>query len=157
MSRKTYQVVRTSSKKTRNLNGKVNIVDGYMLKSRGRSFNVLKTSVSNIRVVNREFVHNLVKKKVDTRFDDLMKKLVLLLISDDDTGESARLILDRIERFRQEIKNKYKMYLTKKELDEMAKQLVHLQKEAKMKMILITNRQIFEMPERQVEVPHRSR
>lgn len=154
---KTYKVVRISSKKKRNLDGKVCIVDGYMLKPRGRNFTVLKTSVSNIRVISREFIHTLVKKKVDIRFESLMKKLVLLLISDDDTGESARLILDRVERFRQEIKNKYKMYLTKKELEEMAKQLVHMQKEARMKMILIANRQVFDMPERQVEVSHRSR
>ena len=153
---KTYKVVRSSTKKIRKLDGKICIVDGYMLKSRSRSFTFLKTSVSNIRVINREFIHNLVKKKVDIRFENLMKKLVLLLISDDDTGESARLILDRVERFRQEIKNKYKMYLTKKELDEMAKQLIHLQKEAQMKMILISNRQIFEMPEREVS-SHRSR
>ncbi len=157
MSKKTYKVVRPSSKKQRKLNGKINIVDGYMLKSRSNSFTVLKTSVCNIRVINREFIHNLVKKKVDIRFENLMEKLVLLLISDDDTGESARLILDRIERFRQEIKNKYKMYLAKKELDEMAKQLVHLQKEAKMKMILIANRQVFDMPDKQVQSPHRSR
>ena len=154
---KTYKVVRASSKKMRKLDGKINIVDGYMLKSRSRSFTFLKTSVSNIRVINREFIHNLVKKKVDIRFENLMKKLVLLLISDDDTGESARLILDRVEKFRQEIKNKYKMYLTKKELDELARQLVHMQKEAKMKMILISNRQVFEMPEREMSSPHRSR
>ena len=39
-------------------------------------------------------------------------------------------VLNRIEKFRQEIKYKYRSYLEKKEISLMAKQLRNLQKEA---------------------------
>ena len=68
-----------------------------------------------------------------------MKQLTELLISDDDTGESFRLVLDRIEKFRQEIKNKYRRFLEKKELEIMAKQLSALQKQAKIEFAELQN------------------
>ena len=106
-----------------------------MLVSRRKKFMLDKnTSVVHIRVLNKKFIHNLVKKKVDIRYEKLLKDLTLLLIT------------DQIERFRQEIKNKYKLYLTRKELDKMAKQLVHMQKEAHMKMIIAQNARIFDLP-----------
>ena len=144
MASKTYIVIRPENKKQRKLDGKINIADGYMLVSRNKKFLIGDSSVTHIKVTDKNLVHNLVKKKVDNRFEKLLKSLVMLLISDDDTGESVRLILDKIEKFRLEIKNKYKAYLKKKELDEMAKQLVHIQKEAHMKMVVVRQKNIFE-------------
>ncbi len=144
MASKTYIVIRPENKKQRKLDGKINITDGYMLISRNKKFLIGDSSITHIKVTEKKLIHNLVKKKVDKRFERLLKSLVMLLISDDDTGESVRLILDQVEKFRLEIKNKYKTYLKKKELDEMAKQLVHIQKEAQLKMSIITQKNIFE-------------
>ena len=54
----------------------------------------------------------------------------LISESDDEQG-TMREVLDRIEKFRQEIKNKYRSYLEKDELEKMSSQLKVLQKEAK--------------------------
>lgn len=67
-----------------------------------------------------------------------------LLTSDDDTGESLREALNRIEKFRQEIKNKYRHFLKKKELEEMGKQLKLFQQEAQIRFIELQNA-IYEM------------
>ena len=48
-------------------------------------------------------------------------------------------MLDRIEKFRQEIKNKYRRFLEKKELEIMAKQLSALQKQAKIEFAELQN------------------
>ena len=62
-----------------------------------------------------------------------------LLTSDDDTGESLREALNRIEKFRQEIKNKYRHFLKRQELEEMGKQLKLFQKEAQVRFIELQN------------------
>ena len=60
--------------------------------------------------------------------------LTELLISDDDSGESFREALNQIERFKVEIKSRYREYLKQKELEFMSKQLKALQKEATMRL-----------------------
>ncbi|MBR2246236.1 MAG: hypothetical protein IJ880_04290, partial [Bacilli bacterium] len=45
--------------------------------------------------------------------------------------------LNQIERFRRQIKNKYRAFLTRKELEKMSKQLKLLQMEAKNRMLEI--------------------
>ena len=63
------------------------------------------------------------------------KLLTNLLIDDDDSGDSLRVALNQIERFRIMIKNKYRNFLTKEEIETMSKQLVLLQKEAKKRLM----------------------
>ena len=69
------------------------------------------------------------------RFMTLME----LLTSDDETGETFREALNRIEKFRQEIKNKYRHFLKQKELEEMGKQLQLFQKEANLRFMQLQN------------------
>ena len=58
-----------------------------------------------------------------------------LLTSDDDTGDSLREALNRIEKFRQEIKNKYRHFLKQQELEAMAKHLKTFQQQANKRFI----------------------
>ncbi len=141
MAKKTYKLIEDKNNKAKKLNSKITIKDGYGLVSRKKNFMIEKTKVKNIKVMDKKLIHNLVKKKVDTKYEKLIKELITLLIVEDETGDSAEIILDQIEKFRQEIKIKYKMYLTKKELDDMAKQLIHIKKQAKLKLIIIMNNQ----------------
>ena len=77
----------------------------------------------------------MVEKKVSKEYQRLISILMDLLTSDDDTGESLREALNRIEKFRQEIKNKYRHFLKKRELEEMGKQLKLFQQEAQVRFI----------------------
>ena len=69
----------------------------------------------------------------------LINLLTDLLVSDDDSGDSYREALNQIEKFRMEIKNKYRRYLKKNELEKMSKQLMTLKKEATKKIIELQN------------------
>ena len=94
-------------------------------------------SVDNINLYNKYFCHHLVIKKVNKLYNKLLLLLTELLVTDDESGDTYREALNQIERFRIQIKNKYRMFLERKELEEMSKQLKLLQMEAKNKMISV--------------------
>ena len=73
------------------------------------------------------------------KYHKLIATLTELLVDDDDSGDSMREALNQIEKFRLEIKNKYRDYLKRKELELMSKQLVLLQKEANERLMEIRN------------------
>lgn len=112
---------------------------GFVLPTKSDGFNICGVRIKNIEVIDNELGRPLVSEYVSKKYRKLLKQLTELLISDDDTEESFRLVLDRIEKFRQEIKNKYRRFLEKKELEIMAKQLSALQKQAKIEFAELQN------------------
>lgn len=112
-----------------------NIV-GFSMPKR-KSFSVLDISIDNINLYNKYLSHHFVIKKVNKVYNKLLLLLTELLVTDDESGDTYREALNQIERFRLQIKNKYRMFLKKKELEEMSKQLKLLQMEAKNKMISV--------------------
>ncbi len=123
------------NKKAKIKNENINIldVDGFMMVSKNKCFHIEGQEIKKVKIVNKKLAGPLVVDRVNKKYKKLIRLLTELLISDDDTGESFSLALDEIEKFRQEIKNKYRNYLDKKELEMMAKQLSMFQKEAKSK------------------------
>ena len=117
---------------------------GFPMGSAKKVFVIKNTNIKNIIVMNNKLAHPLVEKKVSKEYQTLISILMELLTSDDDTGESLREALNRIEKFRQEIKNKYRHFLKKKELEEMGKQLKLFQQEAQIRFIELQNA-IYEM------------
>ena len=118
--------------------------NGFPMGSAKKVFVIKNTNIKNIIVMNNKLAHPLVEKKVSKEYQTLISILMELLTSDDDTGESLREALNRIEKFRQEIKNKYRHFLKKKELEEMGKQLKLFQQEAQIRFIELQNA-IYEM------------
>lgn len=114
-------------------------LDGFLIPSRGNKFRIHEMIVKDILVVDVMLAKGLVRDYVDKKYKKLIAELTELLISDDDTGEPFRIALNRIEKFRQEVKNKYRIYLEKKELEIMAKQLSTLQKQAKLEFAELQN------------------
>ena len=114
-------------------------LDGFLIPSRGNKFRIHEMIVKDILVVDVMLAKGLVRDYVDKKYKKLIAELAELLISDDDTGEPFRIALNRIEKFRQEVKNKYRIYLEKKELEIMAKQLSTLQKQAKLEFAELQN------------------
>ena len=80
--------------------------------------------------MNKKLANPIASKMVSEKYEKLIFYLTDLLTDDDDSGESYHEALNQIEKFRLEIKNKYREYLTRKELEKMSKQLSILQKEA---------------------------
>ena len=114
-------------------------IDGFLMASKRKVFKINGAEIREIKVVNKKFANPLVYKKVLQKYNMLINILTDLLVSDDDSGDSYREALNQIEKFRIEIKNKYRKYLKKNELEKMSKQLMTLKKEANKKIIELHN------------------
>ncbi len=114
-------------------------LDGFLMPSSRNGFNICNQKITYINVVDIELAKPIVRKFVSTKYKKLIKTLTDLLISDDDSGDTFRLALDKIEKFRMEVKNKYRRFLEQKELEIMAKQLSALQKQAKLEFAELQN------------------
>ena len=107
----------------------------FPMSSSKKVFRIKGSEITNIDICNKKMAHSLAYKKVEKKYKTLIKILTDLLTDDDDSGESFREALNQIERFRMMIKNKYRNFLTKQEIEIMSKQLVILQKEAKKRLM----------------------
>ncbi len=114
---------------------------GYPMVSKSHSVVIQGSPIKNILVMDSELIYVLVSKKVKVKYERLIKILTELLISGDDEGGSIQEAMNLIEKFRLEVKNKYRKYLKEKEIREMSVQLkvmqqVALQKEMEIKASL---------------------
>lgn len=129
-------------KKTGNLEDTKFSFDGIVIKSKNKTFNVNGCNIKNVLVINKVMADVLTIDLVSRKYNKLINKLMVLLTSDDDTGESFREALNLIEKFRLEIKIKYRKFLDKKILKQMALQLKQLQKEAEERILVLQNFQV---------------
>ena len=91
------------------------LIDGFSISSKKKSFNIKGTDVKNINISSKKLASPLVSNKVMKKYNKLLEYLTELLVSDDDTGDAMREALNHIEKFRLEIKIKYRKYLMKKD------------------------------------------
>lgn len=109
-------------------------VSGFPLGSDKKVFKINGCDIKEIKIGSTQLASPIVTEKVLKKYNILIKYLTELLLDDDDSGDAMREALNQIEKFRLEIKNKYRDYLKRKELEMMSKQLVLLQKEAKKRL-----------------------
>lgn len=119
----------------------INLIDGFSMGSKNKVFKIASEKVKGIIVYNSKLINNLVSKKVMTIYNKLIAYLTELILNSDDTdsGSAMREALNQIEKFRLEIKIKYRKYLKKKELEMMSKKLVKMQKIANDRLLEIHN------------------
>lgn len=121
------------------MEGILDDMPGFLLPSKQQYFMIHQQKIYRIKVISPILARPFIEKKVQKKYQKLLEILTELLLDDDDSGESFRIALNQIEKFRQEIKNKYRIYLEKKELTRMARQLSALQEEAKNNLIELQN------------------
>ena len=114
-------------------------LDGFMMGSKSKVYKINGNEVRDIKVMDTNLASSLVKQQVAKKYEKLITYLTDLLVDDDDSGDTYREALNQIEKFRQEIKNKYRKFLKQKELEMMSKKLVVLQKEANKRLFEIQN------------------
>ena len=115
------------------LNNKIN---SFLMGSKNKVYKIKGNPVKNIQISSKKLATPLVTTKVLKKYKELITYITELFFDDDDdTGDSYREALNQIEKFRLEIKNKYRDFLLKKELEMMSKQLVLLQKEANKRLL----------------------
>ena len=110
-------------------------IKGFLMSRRNKLFSVCDCEVKNILIVNKKLAHPFVSDMVTKKYERFIKKITELLISDDESGDAFREALNQIEKFRMELKNKYRDFLMKKEMELMSKQLTTLQKEANVRLM----------------------
>ena len=110
---------------------------GVIMPSRRKEFMILDMDFENINLISKRIAHPFVSRKVFKLYSKLLLILTELLVTDDESGDTYMEALNQIERFRRQIKNKYRDFLTKKELEKMSKQLKLLQMEAKNRLLEI--------------------
>ncbi len=126
----------------KNMKGRLDnvlILDGFPMGSANRVYQIQGSPIRCIKVIGRPLASPMVTDLVMKKYRKLIAYLTELLIDDDDSGDSIREALNQIEKFKQEIKNKYRDYLKKKDLELMSKQLYLLQKEATERYMEIRN------------------
>lgn len=107
----------------------------FPMGSSKKVFKIKGSEITKIEICNKKMAYPIVSRKVNKKYQSLIRLLTNLLVDDDDSGDSFREALNQIERFRLMIKNKYRSFLKKEEIEMMSKQLVVLQKEAKKRLI----------------------
>ena len=106
-------------------------LNSFLMPSRSNGFNICDQVIKNIRIFDVILARPMVVKMVDKKYKKVIAYVTELLVSDDESGDPFRLALTEMEKFRQDIKNKYRVFLEQEELNIMAKQLSVLQKQAK--------------------------
>lgn len=112
-------------------------INGFPMGSKDKVFKIEDSKIRKIKIMNKNLANPLVSKKVMKKYNKLIEYLTDALLDEDDDGETCREALNQIEKFRLIIKNKYRDFLKKKEIEKMSKQLVLFQKELIKKQILI--------------------
>lgn len=114
-------------------------IDGFLMNSKNKMFKINDCNIKNLKISAKDLANPLVVNKVFKKYEKLIEYLAELLVDDDDTGDSMREALNQIEKFRLEIKNKYRKFLKQKEIEKMSKQLSLLKKEANNRLMQIHN------------------
>ncbi len=114
-------------------------LDGFIMPSKNKMFRIGNTTIRDLCLLNKYIAYPIVSNKVLKKYEKLIRQLADLLVEDDDDGASYREALNQIEKFRLEIKNKYRKFLAQKELELMSKHLSALQNEATIRLIEIRN------------------
>ena len=118
-------------------------LDGFVMPSKKKYFMIDGEKITDIKIVRSELVGNIVSNTVSKKYKKLIKEITDLLVDDDESEGSMNEVLNRINKFKAEIKNKYQSYLEKEQLDKMNKELRILEKEAKGRMEEILNYTLF--------------
>ena len=117
-----YSVSHVNTAKKKKLIDKMELldIDGFLMAAQNKTFQIQNSNIRKIRVVNEKLASPLVRKKVFQKYKRLIVLITELLVQDDGDGECCREALNQIEKFRQVIKNKYRDYLQKQELEKMS-------------------------------------
>ncbi len=96
-------------------------------------------SGGKVTFYEKEMVQSLLKKKLKKKYKKLIEQLLFLLSVDDESGTAVQEALDQVQKFREEVRNKYKKILKKKEAETIEKQLTMMEKEVARKLYIFNH------------------
>lgn len=101
---------------------------------------IIKSNDIKVSIYNLDIQKIFITNKVYRKYLKLLRLVNFYLTSDDDTGTAYSEALNEIERFRQLVKNKYRVYLLDETLKEMSLELTKKVKDAKRRLIYVETR-----------------
>ncbi len=108
-------------------------IKGYRLKPKNTPFKDC-INVNKMIIVNPSLIETLITKKINKRFNKLIQLISYLYEENDPSGEGYRLALNEISKFRMELINKYKSYLSEEKLKLLDNKLSILEQEINLKL-----------------------
>lgn len=113
-----------------------NKIDGYNLTAKKKLKFVDSIEINNMVVIKKSFIDKIVNKKISTKFDRLINMIQIVCDNeeDDETGEGYRIALNEAEKFKMELWNKYKKFISEEKLDLMLKKIDILEDELKLRL-----------------------
>jgi hypothetical protein len=118
-------------------------LDGFVMPSKKKYFMIDGEKITDIKIVQGDLINDIVSKTVMKKYRKLVKEITDLLFDDDESEGSMNEVLNRINKFKHEIKNKYHSYLEKEKIDKMNKELRVIEKEAKSRIEEMLNYSLF--------------
>lgn len=118
-----YTINKDLKFKSKNPKIDIKLDNGYILPSRKGEFKINDTIINDITIINKVIISAFITNLVLKKFNKLIKRITNEIIDDDEGDSGSHLALNEIERFRVEIKNKYRKELDKKTLEMMGKKL----------------------------------
>lgn len=109
-------------------------IDGYKITPKN---NVKFTDAINVKsmvLINPSLIEKMVDIKARKRFNYLINLLAIIYEDDDMSGEGLRLAKNEAEKFRMEIINKYKKYISEEKLELLENKLQILEDELDLRL-----------------------
>ena len=109
-------------------------LDGYNIHPKQNVKFQNAINVNKMIIINPTLIEKLVDKKIKHKFNNLINLLSFVYENDDATSDGLELALNETEKFRMELINKYKKYLSEEKQNLMEKKLEILEDEIKLRM-----------------------
>lgn len=94
-----------------------------------------KDFIGTISFYHNDLVYKIIKKKTDQSFKKLLE-VIIKLDEDDNPGEGYILCLNEIDKFRQELINKYEKYLKREQMNFLKKKINLIEKDLQNKLLV---------------------
>ena len=95
-------------------------------------------NVDRMIIINPTLIEKLIDKKVQRKLTALINMMAIVCESDDESGDGLYLALDEVEKFRNEVFNKYKAYIAEEKLMLISKKIAILEDELKLRLKYLT-------------------
>lgn len=109
-------------------------INGYQLNPKNNVKFQDAINVKSMVLINPSLIEKMVDIKARKRFNHLINLLAIIYEDDDNTGEGLRLAHNEAEKFRMEIINKYKKYISEEKVELLENKLAILEDELNLRM-----------------------
>lgn len=109
-------------------------LNGYNLKPKKNVKFEDAINVDRMILINPSLIEKMIDKKVQRKLNSLINMMAIVCESDDESGDGLYLALDEVEKFRNEVFNKYKAHITEEKLSLIEKKIAILEDELKLRI-----------------------